>query len=188
MAFMAGRSAGVEVTSAGIHSTPGARMCDLAAGVVADYDAGAAFAARFRSRHIQSLDLPSYDLVLGATREIRSEVVSQYPVLRRKAFTVKEALILLKEDLSESEQDLFRLAGAAPVMIARRGLTVNPSEVRRGLRRPGGHPMDLLDGHTARRKRQHQQTVQHAAELGAELGSALLGWHNKATGSLPTIS
>ncbi|WP_268250848.1 arsenate-mycothiol transferase ArsC [Arthrobacter cryoconiti] len=184
VAFMAARPARLVVDSAGTHVTPGMSICEVSAQMLASGDGGLDYAQHFRSRSVQLLDLSHYSLVLGATRAIRSETVQQNPAVRNKAFTIQEALILLREGLTEAEEVVFRQEGPAPVMIARRGTTATPGELQGRMIKSREHPLDLVDGHIERKKRRHQATLQRAAAMGTELGSALLQWQDSVNGAL----
>lgn len=184
VAFMAARSQRLVVDSAGTHVMPGMSICEVSAQMLEAGNGGVDYAQHFRSHSVQLLDLSHYSLILGATREIRSELVRQNPAMRNKAFTIREALILLRDGLTEAEKVIFRQEGPAPVMIARRGTTANPGQLQGRMIRSREHPLDLVDGHVERKKRRHQATLERAAAMGTELGSALLQWQDSVNGAL----
>lgn len=180
VAFMASRSGAVIAVSAGMRARPGSPMCPTATARISSYDGAAEYTDAFRSRSVQTLDIGEFELLLTATRSMRSELVKQRPLLRDRAFTVREAAALVRQPLSPLEASILLAHGPVPVMTARRGSrTYIPPRSIPGHR--AADPIDLPDAHNDRRRRRHLATVELAADSGAELGATLQLWRDSAS-------
>lgn len=130
------------------------------------------FTDTFRSRTLRHVDIADFDLVLGATREIRSEMARLYPALRDRFFTLREATALLGYERSRpnaAESPATRMnesRGSVPVL----------SQRRFGRRTPSDHPFDISDGHLLRRHR-HLATLLLVDSTAKSLAEALTPAH-----------
>lgn len=164
--------------SAGMNADAGAAICpQVQERLVALGERGRQYAADFRSRPVKSLDLGTYGLLLGATADLRAELVRRQPGIRNRSFTVLEVLALSKLPLAGSERNEFRNHGLAAVLLARRG-TVAPNSVRLGGKQWAS--WDIPDGHNERHNRHHLATIDLAEKAGTELGLRLLDWNADA--------
>lgn len=109
------------VTSAGVRAVVGSGMTARAA---AELRAHGGDDDAFVSRQLTVDLLIGADLVLVATRQHRSEVVSLTPGAVRRTFTLRELHRLLRDaDLSDLPQEpAERVRGLLAVAVARRGL------------------------------------------------------------------
>ncbi len=82
-----------EVTSAGIRAMAGSAMSDHAATELVGYGGSA---DGFEARQLTPVMVAESDLVLAATREIRSAVLAESPAALRRTFTLLELAALLE--------------------------------------------------------------------------------------------
>jgi protein-tyrosine phosphatase len=160
------------VESAGMHSHPGMAMCDLAAKKSAlEHPTLLRSIVEFRSRAVAEVDLVDFDLILAATKQLRSDLVRLRPGLRDRVFTLREAAHLLRsgavaDTLHASIETVVRSMDGA------RG-TVPLEEVeprRRGKNRED--PFDIVDAHGSRGSR-HEAAITAAETAGTQIGVAL---------------
>jgi protein-tyrosine phosphatase len=101
---------GFEVASAGVTGLAGARM---APETVVELEARGGSARGFRARRLTDQMLHDADLVLAATREIRSRVLAETPAALRRTFTVREFAALLDLVDGDDLRELVANAAAA---------------------------------------------------------------------------
>ncbi|WP_310962254.1 arsenate reductase/protein-tyrosine-phosphatase family protein [Nocardioides terrisoli] len=104
---------GFEVASAGVNALEGAPMSPESA---AELAARGGRADGFVARRLTEQMLRDADLVLTATLEIRSRVLSEVPSALRRTFTVREFAALLEE---VDDPDLNGLVAAAAAARSR---------------------------------------------------------------------
>ena len=97
------------VSSAGMRALVGYSMSEHAAAELVGYGGDpAGFAARQISQEI----VEGSDLVLTATRSLRSDLLAEVPTALRRTFTVLEFAALLEQAEGETPADLVRWAAA----------------------------------------------------------------------------
>lgn len=173
---MAGRTGSFNMVSAGLSAVEESAMCPVAAERITGLRGGAEYVANFRSQSLQSMAPDSFDMVLTATTEQRSEFVTRHPHLRGRTFTALEAVFLSALAVSDAELVELRVNGLAAVFTSRRGL-VETQPARSSARWRNHHDvLDISDGHNNRRNRHHLATVDMAARTGASLAELMLQW------------
>jgi protein-tyrosine phosphatase len=150
----------VRVTSAGVNGATGQPMDPLAADELlrlgGDPD-------EFEARRLTTAMLRDADLVLTATRAIRSQVVAMSPGVLRRSFTVLELAALLDDPPWPVTDDS---TGGLEVTLARATDWRGSVGVR-------GDDLDLPDpiGRSAKVHRQVADLIDHATEvIAAQLG------------------
>ena len=123
-------SAMLQVESAGVYAREGDRMTGQAADLSLRFGADP---ARHASKRLTERHLEDAGLVLGATRDHRREIVSMFPRVSRRAFTITEFARLFENLVSD--------AAAVDAVRAQLGADFGPVVVaavsaRRGLVRP----------------------------------------------------
>ncbi len=108
---------GVRVESAGVAALAGAAMVPESA---AHLDALGADAEGFRARQLLPAMVEQSDLVLAATRAIRSRVLEDAPSALRRTFTVREFAALL--DVVGAQEDRAATVRAASEQRSRAAL------------------------------------------------------------------
>jgi protein-tyrosine phosphatase len=98
----------VEVTSAGVRAMVGRPMDDMAAAELARLGGSA---EDFSARQLTEPVADRADLVLTATKELRSRVLEEAPAALRRTFTITELAALVQGESAESPESLVR--GAA---------------------------------------------------------------------------
>lgn len=116
------RTAGVQVTSAGVRAVVGAPMPAPMATMV---DAVGASSEGFAARQLTAQMLRDADLVLALTRGHRSKIVTLHPGAVRRTFTLRE-LARLVEGVDPAALPTGtlaeRLAALLPLAVGQRGL------------------------------------------------------------------
>lgn len=118
----------VEVASAGVAALVGSPMSPEAAAQLEAYDGSA---DGFAARQLTAAMLREADLVLTATRELRSRVLSEVPSALRRTFTVLEFAALLDEVDPAPPAELVAEAASARSLLGPAELDV-PDPFRRG--------------------------------------------------------
>jgi protein-tyrosine phosphatase len=128
--LLAARLAGadVEVASAGVAAMVGAPMSREAAAELEQYGGTA---DGFTARQLTPAMVRDADLVLTATRELRSRVLSETPSALRRTFTVLEFAALLDLVAPAPPAELVAEAAAARSLLESTELDV-PDPFRRG--------------------------------------------------------
>lgn len=101
--------AGFEVRSAGLGAMVGYAMSKYAAEELRGYGGDS---AGFAATQITSEMVQRADLVLTATRELRSQVLAEEPTALRRAFTVLEFAALVAAAEGTSPEEIVRWCGA----------------------------------------------------------------------------
>ena len=117
-----------EVRSAGVMAMVGQGIDPFAAihAAAEDIDSSA-----FRSQQITTELVQQSDLVLTATKELRSRVLSEWPAALRRTFTVLECADLLDEVTSSTPEGLVAAAAAARSQVRLTELDI-PDPFKRG--------------------------------------------------------
>ena len=117
-----------EVSSAGVGAMVGYAMSKYAAEELRSYGGDpTGFAARQLTPHI----VDHSDLVLTATRELRSQVLAEMPTALRRTFTILEFAALVEQAEGATPAELVTWAGAHRSLVANRDQDV-PDPYRRG--------------------------------------------------------
>ncbi|RNM17325.1 low molecular weight phosphatase family protein [Nocardioides pocheonensis] len=117
-----------EVSSAGVGAMIGYAMSKYAAEELRTYGGDpTGFAARQLTPHI----VEASDLVLTATRELRSQVLAELPTALRRTFTILEFAALVEQAEGSTPHELVKWAGAHRSLVAHLEQDV-PDPYRRG--------------------------------------------------------
>jgi protein-tyrosine phosphatase len=117
-----------EVSSAGVGAMVGYAMSKYAAEELRSYGGDpTGFAARQLSPEI----VEQSDLVLTATRELRSQVLAELPGALRRTFTILEFAALVEQAEGNTSADLVKWAGTHRSLVGNVELDV-PDPYRRG--------------------------------------------------------
>jgi protein-tyrosine phosphatase len=117
-----------EVASAGVGAMVGYAMSKYAAEELRNYGGDpTGFAARQLTPDI----VERADLVLTATRELRSQVLAELPTALRRTFTILEFAALVEQAEGATPQELVKWAGAHRSLVAQLEQDV-PDPYRRG--------------------------------------------------------
>lgn len=122
------RGSGIEVASAGVSALVGEPMSPEAAAQLEQHGGSA---EGFVSRQLTPSMVREADLVLTATRELRSRVLAESPAALRRTFTVLELAALLDQVDPAPPTELVAAAAAARSTLGDVELDV-PDPFRRG--------------------------------------------------------
>ena len=117
-----------EVGSAGVGAMVGYAMSKYAADELRAYGGDP---TGFAARQLTPQIVESSDLVLTATRELRSQVLAELPTALRRTFTILEFAALLEQAEGSTPHELVKWAGAHRSLVAQLEQDV-PDPYRRG--------------------------------------------------------
>ncbi len=161
---------GITTGSAGTRALEGEPADDLTAQVAAAH--GISLAGH-KARQLTPELLAGADMVITATRQIRSAAVQTYPPSVKYSFTLRQVARILGS--SESAYDGGGLTGSA--LVANLARSVNQEKSR--LVAPQGNDDDITDprGRSARIHEQvAEQVVEAVEELVRALGGETVAW------------
>ncbi|HEX2892862.1 MAG TPA: hypothetical protein VHO29_02545 [Marmoricola sp.] len=117
-----------EVASAGVGALVGSAMSEHAAAELRSYGGDP---EGFCARQLSADIVEHSDLVLTATRDVRSQVLAEVPTALRRAFTILEFAALVEHSDVTSPRDLVSWAGGHRSLVGRVEQDV-PDPYRRG--------------------------------------------------------
>ena len=117
-----------DISSAGVGAMVGYAMSEYAAAELRTYGGDP---TGFAARQLTPDLVEAADLVLTATRELRSQVLAEVPGALRRTFTILELAALLDQAEGATPQELVKWAGAHRSLVANVDQDV-PDPYRRG--------------------------------------------------------
>ncbi|MGM7679302.1 hypothetical protein [Microbacterium sp. A94] len=157
----------ITVSSAGMRANDGDRICTMVAELHNDDDGWREQAGEHRTSIVTAESVENAGLVLGASREIRGDLVRLSPVARDRAFTIKEAAYLGRGFIGQGDVRVVEYLEHLDRARARTTpLTAAGSNAKRlslfSRTRRNSDPMSIADRHGGRGHRETLAEVETA--------------------------